>query len=379
MKELILHIGTTKTGTTSLQRFLFDNREKLEEHGVCFPLFSRARGTSFVQMNGFFIQNFCYKKAEGKTQNLYDDLFTNDFQKLSESLTRFDRVILSEENISMYSSILRSENKLKVYWESLAKLSEEAGATNVVIVIYLRRQDDWFSSHWRQVIKTGRSNESLWECCTSERSRFAMDYAGILSDIKKAFNRNARVIVRRYNRATFQGGDIYHDFCAACGIPWDESFSIPKNEENLSTSFDVTEALRTFNEVAPPNSRLRDKILMPLALRLSRKNPDPSGVTPFNEEKTRLLMEPYLKGNTQISEHYLDGIPLFSTEYGGRPVWTPNEEKIESYRKRFQARIDRYYRFQWFYDHNPIDFIKKWVRSHLTIKQIETILQFLKK
>lgn len=37
MKTLYLHIGTTKTATTSIQRFLEENKDVLQKHGYCFP------------------------------------------------------------------------------------------------------------------------------------------------------------------------------------------------------------------------------------------------------------------------------------------------------------------------------------------------------
>ena len=38
MKTLILHIGTPKTGTTSIQNFCGLNRERLDELGIHYPL-----------------------------------------------------------------------------------------------------------------------------------------------------------------------------------------------------------------------------------------------------------------------------------------------------------------------------------------------------
>src|SRR6266508_5870907 len=35
---LYLHIGRQKTGTTAIQRFFDQNRERLKEIGVCYPL-----------------------------------------------------------------------------------------------------------------------------------------------------------------------------------------------------------------------------------------------------------------------------------------------------------------------------------------------------
>jgi len=37
MKKAVLHIGTEKTGTTSIQRFLFDNLRVLRNQGFLFP------------------------------------------------------------------------------------------------------------------------------------------------------------------------------------------------------------------------------------------------------------------------------------------------------------------------------------------------------
>ena len=85
--------------------------------------------------------------------------------------------------------------------------------------------------------------------------------------------------------------------------------------------------------------RLREDVLIPLARRLSTEHPDAPGTTPFDEEATCALMEPHLEGNRQISERYLDGEPLFSEEYEGRPVWVPNEERIAECRAAFEAAI----------------------------------------
>lgn len=38
MKTLIFHIGTYKTGTTSLQELVYNNRDELESlYGICYP------------------------------------------------------------------------------------------------------------------------------------------------------------------------------------------------------------------------------------------------------------------------------------------------------------------------------------------------------
>ena len=39
MKTLYIHIGTPKTGTTSLQHFCTENAKLFEEQGYCYPIF----------------------------------------------------------------------------------------------------------------------------------------------------------------------------------------------------------------------------------------------------------------------------------------------------------------------------------------------------
>ncbi len=42
MTTVYLHIGIPKTGTTSIQSFLFNNRDQLLEAGILYPLTRRS-------------------------------------------------------------------------------------------------------------------------------------------------------------------------------------------------------------------------------------------------------------------------------------------------------------------------------------------------
>ncbi len=339
MGELILHIGMPKTGTTALQQFFFRNRRRLKAHGVDFPIFTRQAEAPQVQ-NGSFLNRYCQNLSKGKDPNSEVADLEANLKRLSECLGSGNRVLLSDELISLFSSRLPSATQTHTpYWPNMIRLLDEAGADKVTVVVYLRRQDDWVSSHWRQGVKTGHRSMALADFCASRIAQRSMNYAGLLAATEEAFGQKGRIVVRRYDRSSFRGGDIYRDFCTAAGIPWDDGYRIPPLEENASLTFDVAEAMRAFADAAPPKSSLRMDVLRPLALKLSREAPDSRGTTPFDEEATCALMEPYLEGNRQISERYLDGEPLFSGEYGGRPVWVPNEGRIAECRAAFEVAI----------------------------------------
>lgn len=338
MGKLILHIGTTKTGSTSLQRFLFDNREKLAHHGICYPDFWPQPGPTRLR-NGAFIDQMCFALACGQDpkERVYD--LEKNRATFAEALSSHSRTLLTDEDFSCSPGrLLDIGSSPEAYWPTLALILSEAGAQDVTLVVYLRRQDEWLASRWRQEIQSGRCEQPQDAFYGQCDVRCAMDYAGMLEIIEAAFGNTAQIVVRRFDRNSFEGGSIYLDFCAAANIPWDDGYRISE-DKNPSISYDVAEALRLFKAAAPPNTFLRGKVLSPLALDLSRQNPDAPDTTPFDEGETRELMQPYLEGNRQIAEKYFGGKPLFSEEYGERPVWVPNEERIAEYRAAFENAL----------------------------------------
>ena len=338
MGKLILHIGTPKTGTTSLQQFLFKNRERLAEHDVHYPIFAVHQKLK-RNRNGIFLNLYCSRRARRFLfRNTGDE--RENLRRLSQSLSEHDRTLLTDEGFfTPQGHILGHKQLCSRYWSTVAEVVRQAGAQDVTIVVYLRRQDDWAASQWRQQVKAGETDKLLEHFCDDPMVRCSMNYSAVLESVEAGFDGTARVVVRRYDRTTFEGGDIYHDFCAAADIPWDDRYFLPKKEGNVSLAFDAAEALRPLARMATPGTTPRVDMLIPLARQLSKQNPDPSGTTPFDEASTRLFMEPFLMGNAVVSEKYLDGEPLFSEEYGGRPVWKPNENRIAAYRMVFEEAI----------------------------------------
>ena len=343
MGELILHIGTTKTGSTALQQFFLENREKLAEHGIDYPEFTKQPARS--KRNGIFVRRYCSAKARMIPPALLANDVGENLRRLATSLSAQQRTLISDEDFSLAPSWLtRPKQPNECYWNVVARVLGEAHADRVTIVVYLRRQDDWIASYWRQAVKTGWRKIDLDTYCNSRETHICTDYAAMLASIDMVMQGRANIVVRRYEQGAFEGGDIYHDFCFACGIPWDERYELPKKDNNPSISFDIAEALGFFAKVAPYGSPLRQDVLKPLARELSHNNPDPPRMTPFDEKETWQIMEPYLEGNEQIAKKYLNGQPLFSEEYGERPIWVPNEDRIAEYRAVFKDAIEQYYR-----------------------------------
>ena len=63
MNPILLHIGSTKTGTSSLQRFLTDNAGQLRQRGVVYPISGR-RATGQIAHH-----NLCYENQSGRLES----------------------------------------------------------------------------------------------------------------------------------------------------------------------------------------------------------------------------------------------------------------------------------------------------------------------
>jgi|GEM_PF-3445719 len=152
MSRIVLHIGTHKTATTFIQKFLFKNRERLKREGIFYPDY-RLIGKSphyahLGIINGFSASHpkFSRKDAE------------RFFAKVLETSSNFDTTIISAE--PLYRHIAYRErgkipNCSELYWELRRKyismIQELTGATEVVVTF--RKQADYVESLYQEHVK----------------------------------------------------------------------------------------------------------------------------------------------------------------------------------------------------------------------------------
>ena len=345
MSELVLHIGTAKTGTTAIQKFLLFNCKLLCEQHTLFPVFEIPVS---VARNGFFSLNHAIVDAGLPFPNPLDPaVHESNLKVLTQALASDEKVILSDEGF-WYARFagLRGDlhAKREAYWRHFGTMARRYGASSINVIVYLRRQDLFAASAWKQQVVAGYAPKGPVESFSPGNGKIGLDYADALDAIEKGLGGDTRISVRRYDFARFTGGDIFHDFADAAGLAWSDTFATPAEDVNASLSFDAAEALRRVLEQMPEAKRQYRHALSRYALAHSRKHPDPPGMTPFTKEEAQALVEPYLEGNEQIALRYLDGEPLFSYEHGDAPVWQQDEDAImRAYRplRRYAKRVTR--------------------------------------
>lgn len=209
-RRLVLHIGSHKTGTTSIQHNLAHNTEVLGQAGLTYFAESRVptddappdlhSWLGFVDREDIAPHGMALRDPEVLTERL--------------AATEGDLVI-SSENFSFFFTE-------RAIADLHAVLSPLFGRIHVVC--YLRRQDRHVISHHQEGSKArrraeyqlfGHSGRAIppW----TPRHDLYLDYHRRLSMWADVFGRDA-VVIRPFDRARLHQGDAVADFFALLGI-----------------------------------------------------------------------------------------------------------------------------------------------------------------
>jgi hypothetical protein len=236
--DLVLHIGSGKTGTSSIQAFLHRNRDRLTDLGHLYP---RTPGRTRHVRLGLFIQpddrlpSFITWHRQGASS---PEAFRRSFR----------RRLLREINESGLSHVVFSDEAL--YGsprEALQRLRElvDQIAARLRLVVYLRRQDDHLVSRYQQVVKVGETRR-LTEWSDAPEHADTYDYYNRLRMWEQLLEPD-EFVVRRFEPESFVGGSLIQDFLEAAGIDARAEDMTQPPSRNVSLDAETVEFLRVFN------------------------------------------------------------------------------------------------------------------------------------
>lgn len=237
--DLTLHIGTEKTGSTSIQRYLAKNRVRLREAGILFPLApgldNQKALTAIAEENS----------EDSALQEIFDIRTPQDLQRFRQDLRQnlkkelreagCSHVVMSNEHCS---SRLRDDSQVEFLRAFLSEFFDQ-----IRILVYIRRQDDFLVSTYSTMVKTGRTNPIHIPSMKGQLRRY--DHWDLLSRWAEIFGRE-NIICRMYDRSKLVDGDIIHDFGAQTGVPTTPDYERPVMT-NESLDAEALEFLRIFN------------------------------------------------------------------------------------------------------------------------------------
>ncbi len=206
--RFILHIGMPKTGTTAIQAFLSQHRDKLlHKYSLLYPKTGmRDDVVKFPVHSKFHLSILPWGRDKIDPIELKNSL-TKEI-KLEKPKT----VILSSEVFSFFSK------------EEILEFKEIYDFPITDIVCYIRRQDLLVDSLYRHTIKdydirrTEDFKNYLLKLIKKYKRQFsALKYYELVSRWKEIFP-NARVIVRLYDRKLFPERNVILDFLSLVGV-----------------------------------------------------------------------------------------------------------------------------------------------------------------
>ena len=211
-KQLFIHCGLHKTGTSYLQHVLAVNRDKLARIGVIYPhLADLGFNLRFSDHNHLVSQLMA---TAGEAAVIRQLLAPIDHIM---SLAGVSKVILSAEEFGHL--LLRDDLRQPL----LAALA----GYDLRLVFYLRRQDALKESVFAEVVK------GLYYGPIATENHYQYDLLARFTPLLEDLDRDA-LILRPYNRSLWPQQSIIQDFQHSLGLPPDLVLRAPKKALNVS-------------------------------------------------------------------------------------------------------------------------------------------------
>lgn len=279
MTDAYIHIGTHKTGSTTIQHALRDTSLALPEEGWIFS------GTTATAKSMMQAQR--YDKGLARR-------FGAEFERLVQRArsARANRVIISSEALSGSPDDGYLNSKAV-----FAMLRDATSRYYVKVIMLLRRQDSFVESMYTQKIHEGGTLE-FERFLNQYDSPDSLDYRRILDDLSSSFGEQA-LFVRSYHESARAG--LLADFGEIIG-----SESLRCAEEtarNPSYSRHALEIARLCNRSLDTTGQRR--------LRHALQTTMPKGASePFSyfpDDERAAFLSRYEVSNRDVANRYFDG------------------------------------------------------------------------
>jgi hypothetical protein len=297
--KVILHIGSPKTGTTSIQTALAQSRAVLNAQNIVFP-------TSLGQSN--HIDLYCFA-SEGpidglkRWRGLRKDEDVAPFRARTEKAFHTEIAAMSPEILILSnehcSARLTGTSELE-----RIKLLLSPYTDDIEVFYYIRSQWELLVSSYATYIKFGGTEKFQFPSDDDLDRKY--NYRRIIELWSSVFG-SSNVKVRRYGPNVLKDGDVVFDFTSMIGV---ENYITPVSRQNKSLDENILEFVRNFNIVVPRTNELG---LNPLRGNIQNLIEKYVSSAPFSPGS--VVIDEMVKWsrpvNRWISENLFDGSPLF--------------------------------------------------------------------
>ena len=243
---IYLHIGTEKTGSTSIQKFLWKNRQKLAFNNIYVPDFLSNNHVDLVLYAA--LRNSCRGLLIKK--NLYEETLYNRFISTFPKVfvSRLQPLVDDGLNLVLTSELL-STRLVKI--EQINKLAEllQQLKQPIKVIIYLRRQDEYIASSYSTSILNGHTFDLD---SYIEKPNMNLNYYEFVNQWAQVFGKE-NIIVRAFQLSKLLNQNVVADFLQIIGLKEKMNLNPQENDYFLNPALDYStiEFLRLLNHHFP--------------------------------------------------------------------------------------------------------------------------------
>lgn len=318
-----LHIGTQKTGSTTLQQFLSINRAMLAQQGYFVP-------QSSGQTKDWLLMVACYDpdRRTNATHNLgiHTERQLEIFRactlrslKQECNKTNLPYLILSSEDFHGSLTSVTELNRLK---NSLTYI----GCNNIQVIVYLRDPAELANSKYCGMIAGGATEKNP---PPPEDYKQHCDHRQTLERWSDIFG-NENILARIHEKTSLVNASIIDDFVQCIGASLTPGMILPSNI-NTVLSHNALELIRRVNEKLPETSMYQTFLRAALTSHIKSHITGPNYVMP--EEYFRAYDAAYADSNEWTRKHWFpERDQLFSREHRPLPsICDIPQEQLDQY------------------------------------------------
>ena len=267
-----MHIGTHKTGSTSLQYFFNKNRHALLDQKILYPQ------TGLPLIPNLYGHHDLVFNLRSNDPKIWSDLV----QEINAS--DCESVIISSEEMDTLTT------------KQIELIKSRLIGFNVKIIIYLREQVDYFESLYWELVKSGIESDDISSFIL--RNLNLGNYFALLSKWNSHFDADC-ISIRIFSKTL----NVIDDFCHLVDI---NKKNLSNSNEHVNVSpprayVDLIRKLNKFGEInnlGKCNKKLINQILL-----VAKDNPERK-LGLVNPALKEFLRNYFLKTNSKVTETY---------------------------------------------------------------------------
>lgn len=212
-KQIYLHIGLPKTGTSSIQKCLTDYRELLNASNLDYyqSIYPAQTHSELVSASIRYERDTFGKLARNHID--YTPFYSNQISAIVHKYmndSRYGNLIFSAEGLSF----LRFQDEIDVLMNILLQQRNK-----VKVILYLRNKRDFLNSYRIQLHKNPdrAPSKTYWSALYVEDDTWLIDYDALIELYSKNFGKE-NLVIFDYDEEVKNRGNVIPSFLEAIGF-----------------------------------------------------------------------------------------------------------------------------------------------------------------